>query len=466
MAVCVAAAALRLLRVPNRWDEVAWLYSAYPASTADAWARGDLGAALTGFTGLHPPLWPLAHTLSEAWAPVPILWLLGAACASWVAVVSIARTSPLAGLVLATGAVQLHYAAEVNQYPLAVALVGLAWGARGAVAAGRLHWAWLAAAIAGAGWTHALGGWVAALALVGLPPALAARVFGASALAALPLLLPLLHLIGDDQTYRQPPFEAALVWADWRSRFGLFGVALLPFALRGVAAAPAAAVGLAGGTAAWVALVAVGVAAPHQFPYLALLGPPFALLVAAGARSRWATLAVAVIAISGALATARLELRAIAALAAASPRAVDVALAELTTPFTCQSDRAADPSCAGDALYLLAPPGTNDDDKRRTSSVLWRLRPWQSMPRVHPHAMDWGAHRFGQPRLVAGHVVYVNDHLRPSLAQAIAAHPRLWLVVYEQGRRAEFTSAVQAMVGADPEPVGPDHLYRLGGAGR
>ncbi len=461
----VAAAALRLIRVPNRWDEVAWLYSAYPASTADALARGDLPAALTQFTGLHPPLWPLLHALSEAWAPIPLLWLLGAALASWMAVAVIGRVSTLAGLVLATSAVQLHYAAEVNQYPLAVAFVACAWASRAAVARGDRHWGWLAAAIAAAGWTHALAGLVAALAVVGLPRAALGRIVVASLAAALPLLIPASTLAGDAGTYRQPPFELELVTADWRARFGLTGLALLPFAAWGVRAAPAAAVGVLGGGAAWAALVGAGVAAPHQFPYVALLGPPFALLVAAGARARWAVAAVATISVLGGLGTARLDLTALADLPPSAPRAIDVALSEMTAPYRCEAGTPPAPSCAGDAVYLLAPPGLNDDDKRRNSTVLWRLPPWRAMPRVRPHDMAWGAHRFGQPRLVGGHVVYLNDHLRPTLAQAIAAHPRLWLVVYEQGRRAEFTTAVEALVGQPPVPVGPDHLYRLSAPG-
>jgi len=459
--VLCAAAALRLVRVPNRWDEVAWLYSAYPAATTDAVAQGDGAAALTSFTGLHPPLWPLLHALTEVWAPIPLLWLLGAALASWAAVAVIGRESTLAGLVLATSAVQLHYAAEVNQYPLAVAFVACAWASRAAVARGARHWGWLAAAIAAAGWSHALAGLVAGLAVVGLPRATLVRVVATSALAALPLLIPAVQLAGDAGTYRQPPFELALVTADWRARFGLTGLALLPFAAWGARAAPAAAVGVVGGAAAWAGLVAAGVAAPHQFPYAALLGPPFALLVAAGARTRPAVGGVAAIAVLGGLGTLRLDLAGLADLPPSAPRAIDVALAEMTASYTCEADTPPGPSCAGDALYLLAPPGLNDDDKRRNSTVLWRLPPWQTMPRVRPHDMDWGAHRFGQPRLVGGHVVYLNDHLRPSLAQAIAAHPRLWLVVYEQGRRAEFTTAVQALVGRAPERVGPDHLYRL-----
>ncbi len=457
---------MRALRLPNRWDEVAWLYSAYPSATVDALEAGDWGRLTTEFTGLHPPLWPLLHALWEWALPVPGLWLLSSALLSLSTVALVARHSLLAGLVLALSPLQLAYAAEVNQYPLATAWVALAFVSREEIAAGRRTWGWLALATVGGGWTHALAGLAGGLAALSLGPRVALRVGAVALLAALPLLSPLLDLAREPGSFRQPPFRPALVAEAFQQRFGWLGlVGLAPLALLGARARPGLAAACGGLILAWMALVAGHIAAPHQFPYLLLLGVPVALLVGAGASRSWQRkLVIGISLLQGGLVLVQ-NLQALHRIVEDPPRAIDLALAELRVPWSCPPGQPPDPSCSGDALYLLAPPGLDDDDKSRTGPVLWRLRPWWPMPRIRPYPMRWGDHREGQPRRVKGHVVYVNDHTRDRLQAAIAAHPRLWLVVYEQGRRAEFTDQVQALVGQAPVAVAGDHLYRLAAPG-
>jgi hypothetical protein len=118
-------------------------------------------------------------------------------------------------------------------------------------------------------------------------------------------------------------------------------------------------------------------------------------------------------------------------------------------------------------VVLLTPPGPNDDDKTASSAVLWRISPWRALPRVRPyrvdgHPLDHGDHRHGQPRLVDGRVVYVHDWPRPTLERAAAAHERLWVVVYDAGQRAEYTTELAERLGARTERVGEDWLLRTG----
>jgi len=458
-AVLAAAALLRALRVPLRWDEVSWLYAAYPAHVAEALADGRLADALQEWVGLHPPLFGLLHGVMEIAAPIPLLWLAFSAACSLGAVALIARQSPLAGLLLATSPIQIAYAAEINDYPLVALEVAAIWvGRERAVGTGR--WALLAAAVALAAWTHALAGAVGGIALLTLPLRVALRVGGVLALTCLPLTPGVLGVLGEPGSFRQPPFKPALVAADFVERYGLWALAWVPLVLLGARRAPALAIGGALSALVIAGLVAVRIAAPHQFPYLLVLGPPAALLVAAAcATPNLQRAAVTLATLQGAWVLAGDAGRVQTLIADPSGRAIDAALDLLEEPWTCGG--APHPDCAGDALYLLAPAGLNDDDKRRFSPVLWRLPPWRPMPMVKPYAFDYADHRHGQPRLVDGHVVYVADGVRAPLAQARQAHPRLLLVVYEQGQRAAFTTGLAARLGVSPREVGADLLFEL-----
>lgn len=463
--VCALAAALRGLHGLARWEETAWRYAGYPAETVEQLAAGQVGAAPLQFTGLHPPLWPLLHATMELLAPVPLLWLaFGVAC-SVVAVALVAREDALAGVLLAVSPIQIHYCAEVNQYPLALLFVAAAWRL-----AGRGSALGLGLAVAGAGWTHLLAGVFAAAAAARLPPWARWRA-GALALALLsPLALPIAHTLGDDSTFRQPAFDTGLVVADWRDRFGMLGIGVVALAAVGArrrlreAGALLLCLGVLGG------LVAARIAAPHQFPYVLFAGPPLALLAGSGAaalrqsvprRAQTVIVGVVLLAVAQAVGVSRLDVAALSRLARSPHRGVDVALAALDRPWTCAGLPAVD--CSGDALILVSPPGVNDDDKRQHSETLWRLRPWWAMPRVQPVGVSWADHRHGHPRLVQGFAVYVLDHPRDQLETLISAHPRAWVVVYDQGQHAAYTKELQARLRQAPTVREGDHVYVLRG---
>ena len=103
----------------------------------------------------------------------------------------------------------------------------------------------------------------------------------------------------------------------------------------------------------------------------------------------------------------------------------------------------------------------NDDDKNRISVPLWRLEPWQRMPRVQPYTFDHHDYVHGQPRLVDGYTVYVHDEPRSSLEVLLRAHSRVFLVVYEQGQRTQFSTELVHRFGHTPEQIGQDLLFRL-----
>lgn len=445
------ALVLRLLRVPARWCANTWLYSAYPADTVELLRAGELGQALTTFTGLHPPGWPLLHAASELFAPIPLLWLLLSVLCSFGAVVLIARRDALAGLLLATSPVQLAYAAEVNDYPLSVLVVAalLAGGPRLRLVATLL-----------APWTHALAALAAALVALTLPRRRAALHLGLLALSALPLLPGGLALLADPGSATQPPFKAGLVFHDVLDRFGLLWLGLLPAVLVGAQRARWLLLPLLGLVAALLALTAAGIAAPHQFPYWLFVGLPLALLAGHGARgSRPLTGLTAAVALTHGILAGWAGLQQLVALERDPTRAVDAALAELDRPWSCREEPSRD--CSGDALYLLVPRTVDDDDKRRLTPSLWRLAPWRAMPAVRPYAdLDWGDYRHGQPRLVDGHVIYLEDHVRQPLLQARAAHARLWLVVEEAHLDGRVARALAELIGEEPLVVGPDLLWR------
>ena len=447
LAILGLAALLRLLRAALRWDEVSWLYAAYPARVVELLAAGRPFAAATTFTGLHPPLPGLLHALSERLLPVPALWLLGSAAASWVAVLLVARRRPLAGLLLATSPVQLHYAAEVNGYPLLMLAVAAISVARARAAEGGPRWPLLLAGLLGA-WTHALGGIVAGLAALslgvrGLP------ILAGLALGVLPLVPGVWARAAEGHTFSQPPLHLGLTFADARARFGMLALLCLPLWVVGARFRPGLGLGVLGSIGTIALFVGLGIAAPHQLPYLVILGAPLALLAEGAARGRLLRGALVVLALlQGGIAGGYdlLRGRGILADLAAGGRAIDLAWAE---------------SLPGDALVLLAPPGGDDDDKRLISPVLWRSRPWWRMPMVRPFDFDYADPRFGQPRLVQGRVVYVHDHLREAIAQEVDLHPRTFVVVSDPRGREEYTTDLAAMLGQEPALVGIDQLYRI-----
>ncbi|MEY3211615.1 MAG: hypothetical protein RIT28_2096 [Pseudomonadota bacterium] len=433
--------ALRALRVPQRWEEVSWLYAAYSGPIVSALDAGRVGEALTTFTGLHPPLWFVLHALSERYAPVPLLWLGASALASALAVFALRRW-PVAAAAAATSAVQLPYAAEVNNYPLLACFVATLWALRERAASGDSAWA-LPVVAALAGWTHGLGGFVAgvvALSLIKARPKLAAWTLLSLVLAVTPLL-PGLWAIGADPGSRmQPPLKPALMLQDAWTRFGPWPLLWLPLGLLGARRAPALFIGWLVTLAFVLGLQAAHVAAPHQLPYALALTAPWALLVHHGATSTWARRLALGLALTQGLAQLPAERSRLAALLDAAPRGVDHALS------------AARPE---DRILLLRPAPVNDDDKRRISPTLWRLPPWTPMPRVrHPDAAldDF---RYGQPRRVNGRVIFVLDEPRGTI-EALLVDAPTWIVVYDHGGDPRYGAALEARLGRRAVHVGDD----------
>ncbi|MCB9795299.1 MAG: hypothetical protein H6741_21560 [Alphaproteobacteria bacterium] len=434
IALLLAAAGLRLLRAAARWDEVSWLYAAYPAPTVEALRAGRWAEALTGFIGLHPPAFNLLHAVQELIWPTPALWLLTSAAAS-LGAVALLRRWPLAAALLASSPLQLAYAAEVNNYPLLALCVSAAWVARERVSAGA-HWGLLAAVGALSAWTHGLAGFVAGLAALSLADRRAWKVLGVMALASLPLLPGVLALAAQDSTYGQPEPRLGLTAQDALQRLGGLGLLWLPAAALGARAAPGLALGLLGTLGFILTLHGLGVSAPHQLPYFLALSAPLALLVDRGARG-WMRPALLGLALVQGLWVGAFNLLRLGPALEGDP-AVAAALA------------AAQP---GEALYLLSPAPLNDDDKRLVSPALWTLSPLQPMPMAQPYAFAYEDFRHGQPRGYGELTVYVNDALRPELELARAAHPRLHVVVSQHGGDLRFTRALEATWGA-PELLG------------
>lgn len=381
--ILVAAGLLRLLRAALRWDEVSWQYAAYTGPTVRALEEGRIGDALSTWIGLHPPGWPVLHAVQELTLPVPALFLITSALFSLLAV-WLWRDKPLVALLIATSPIQLAYAAELNNYPLVALLIAAAYRWRD-------DWWKLALVGAMACWVHLLAAFVVLLLALRRPKALVFLV------AALPLIPGAWSLAMAEGTTTQPEVLPLQSLADYAARFGVLGAVVLPAALFGGPKERHIAAVLVGSILAWLGLVTAGVAAPHQFMYLVVLTVPLALL--AEASGRW-TRALWILGIVQGLWFGAYDL----------VRAVDLG---------------AGPELPSGDLYLLAPPGTNDDDKSKTSAVLWKLSPFQTMTMVQPPAAE--DHRRGSPRLAGGRLVYVNDHLRSELDEA---RP-VTLVVYE-----------------------------------
>jgi hypothetical protein len=218
------------------------------------------------------------------YAPVPILWLGASALASALAIFALRRW-PIAAAAAATSAVQLPYAAEVNNYPLLACFVATLWALRERAALGASAWA-LPLVAALAGWTHGLGGFIAlivALSLLKRRPTLAALTLVTLVVAALPLAPGLWAILADPGTRSQPPLKPALMLHDAWTRFGPWPLLWLPLGLRGARRAPAVFFGWLVTLAFVLGLQAAHVAAPHQLPYALALTAPWALLVHHGA---------------------------------------------------------------------------------------------------------------------------------------------------------------------------------------
>ena len=451
MLILCMALALRVLRGLCRWDEWALHYSAYYAPIRLAFEDGDWSSMGRTWTGLHPPLYGILHALMSALFSAPGLWLAFSVGVSFLAVLALLRSKGdgawLAAVILATDPVQLHYAAEINNYPLMVCTIGLAWWARS-------HQRWLLLGLVGgiAAWTHILAG-VTVGAMVMTSPrrwhSLAVMAAGAA-----PLVAGAADILTDMGHRSQPPLDLMASARDALSRFSPSFLLLLPLLIRGIAAQPAAAITWGAATVFWLSMVGFSLAAPHQFPYALALGVPAAVLVASGARGPRAQRFVLAVCLMRGLWCAAQDVDRVHTIwtHADASKAVGAVLA------------AAGP---GDAVVLLRGLQEQDDDKRHISPVLWRFPPWEPMEdRTHPQIVE-APHRQGNPRGWRDLQLYTYDQPRPSIAQIKSA--RVFTIVYgaathgtspplhpSQGERRRFGTIEVIWPSEGPEASAPD----------
>lgn len=446
------AAALRLPRAVLRWTEDSWAYLVYDAEMSQAFEQGQYWQGLTHFSGLHPPGWGLFHNFMEWALPVPMLLLLASVACSLGAVLLAGRLGWRVGFLVATSPLQIAYAAELNNYPaMALCMAWIWWAREQAEQSDSPGWH-LAIATAIGAWVHLLVGLFGLIAAWGLgrrhrwPTTF--RVAGVLALAMLPLLPNILGLLGAESTFSQPPYKAGLVFSDFTDRFGWLGFLLLIPAGVGAKIRPQLAKTLGACVALILGLQLAGIAAPHQFPYFLALSVPFALLVQAGAQGPLLKALVLGVITLQTVSLTRMSLAQVQAIGEDQTlhRGLDLALQEAQ---------------AGDAIYLLRKRGRPDDDKRGFSGQLARISPWNRLPRVRPYDFPWVDHRHGQPRGLGDLTIYVNDHPRKTILQAVQAHKRLFLVVSDAKGDPRFGAELSELVGAEPEGVGADTLYRL-----
>jgi len=362
--------------------------------------------------------------------------MLTSALASTVAVFALLRAHPqtiVPALVIATDPVQLHYAAEVNNYPLGVMVLALAW-----MAHRRKQPILLCVMAFFACWTHML-----VAVGVGLIAALNNRrvlVLGVMAACSLVLLPEAWSIATDSGSRQQPPLDLELSLRDAIDRFGLSWIMLLPVLLVGMSTAAHAAIVWGGVVLVWCGTVFTGIAAPHQFPYACFLGVPAAALIAAALHPRPKLIPLLCVLLAGrgliAVITDAEQVRAILH-DQDTERAIDVVLTQAQT---------------GDAIVLVRGPGAPDDDKRHTSPVLWRLNPFQEVipiDTVGPPAFE------GHPVLVDGIRVYTFAHPREAIGEIRA--DRVFTILYDGAEQNPGKIAPHA----DQGPwrvVGPDRL--------
>ena len=450
LVVAALAVLLRVPRVVLRWDEVAIAYAAYTAPAANAVSRWAPGELLGAWVGLHPPLHAaLLGLLEVSWA-APLGWLLLSAAASVGAVVVVGRHGgALAALVLATAPLQLADAAEVNNYPLAVLAMAVL------CASGRGPWWAFVGAVALACWSHVLGMCAAAVVTVWrlACPVVAgerARVAGGALLVALPVAAGAASLSGRSSTFAQPALDVFEWWTMVVDAWGGVGVGLGVLAglglvtLRGPVRVVWSGLAVAYGIA-----LALGAAAPHQRPYLGLLGPPAALLIAGfvhwmrGRRPRLAgalSVAVAVACLARGAVQGAAEVDALRSLKRdlETARGIDEVWAQ---------------SRAGDTVWLVAPALQADDDKTDRSPVLWRLRPWWPMPHAQLAGVSHDPldYLWGHPRTVEQRTVHTSTELSPRHFDAVAqgvlgSGGRVFVVLYDHAPASDLAGRVERVM--------------------
>ena len=434
LGILLFTAASRLLRAACRWDEWALHYATYNWDTRGALLGGDLVGSLSTWVGLHPPGYPLLNAVISLSWPAPAAWLLASALASTVAVWALLKAHPrtvVPALFLATDPVQLHYAAEVNNYPLGTMVLALAWMAH------RRDKPVLLGVVAFlACWTHIL-----VAVGVGIIAALSryrAALIGVMTLSAIILVPEAWRLAMDAGSHRQPALDLELSLRDAIDRFGLSWLILFPVLLLGISGAVHAAVLWSGLVFVWGAAVWMGTAAPHQFPYACFLGIPASALVAAAIASRPRLIPFLCVLLVG---------RGLMSASEDGKRLLDISQDQ---EHTRAIDVVLEKVRPGDAIVLVRGPGAPDDDKRHTSPVLWRLNPFTTaipIDTIRSPAFE------GHPFIINGVRVYTFAHPRPVIGHIRA--DRVFTILYDGAEQNPDRIPAHDQQGPW-EAVGPD----------
>lgn len=465
-AVTLLALALRLPQALCRWDEITLAYAAYWEPSADALGQLDLSTALSSWTGLHPPLYGLVLGSLEQLVPIPLVFILTSVFFSCLAVYWVGRVAgPLGALVLASSPIQMSYAAELNNYPLGVAVVA------GCVLASRANWRWMGLAAVAAAWTHVLAG-MAALGMVlhrvvrdrGRRDSV--KLMACCVLGMLPVGAGALRLMREEGTYGQSADTTG--WIDLA--FSALGVEGAMISLVAVLAWRSPVVW------PWLGMFSVlamtlflGISSTEQLQYLPLFGPPIAALVGLGVSEvrsprlhRWVMGVLILLCSVRAGRTLNVDIHRLQTVIADqdSTRAIDLAISK---------------SQEGDTVWMVAPANELDDDKTATAPALWRVSPWVPMALAYPVDFEYRDYRYGQPRHWQGRVVHTSTDLYAAPFDSVAmstlrSSGEVWVVLYEHGHASGLVEHIEFVLRPYqyelieiPRGEHPERLYRITG---
>jgi hypothetical protein len=299
-----------------------------------------------------------------------------------------------------------------------------------------------------------------------------------AALIAAPLVAGGIRLAGAPTTFAQPELQLS-TWLELVGQRGGPALALVVLAsVMGLASsARSPRVPMAVLAASYGLALGLGVAAPHQRPYLGLFVP-------------LAGLAVAELVHTTSMWRPRLGRGVLLALGVVLVlRGARVGAAEWQTARNIQADlararaidAALEQSRAHDTLWLVAPALYADDDKTDHSSVLWRFSPWSRMeraeiPGLRYDFMDW---LWGQPRRIEDRFVHTSTELDSArfdrvVRAAFERDARVYVVLYDHGPASGLLDRVtrtvriytpEHRVFARAQGLGDDHLWILSATG-
>jgi len=461
-AIVLVGALLQASRLPFRWNAISIAYASYFKEYLHTLEVEGPAAGFTTFVGLHPPAYSLLFVAMVSLGVAPLMWHLVSGLLSVAAVPAVfvagragwRDAGPGAGVaalaaaaVLAVSPHRNAYGLEPNNYPLLVLATGLQWAAcsaGGAEGPGRRRRdvAYGAATVL-ALLTHVLALALPAAQLITLLLHPRGRerlkrfalVQGAAAVPCLALLPALIEgsgappindaagvgaalravVIGFPTRYASgfgaAAMGAALAFGAWRIVAGDAGrraIAPLGWVVHG---------GLVIGLIGW--MVAMGIAADHQFPYYLAAVPSGALIVGSAVRpgaGLLRSLAIGAVAV-GLLAHVATQGLAYAAAAerwgdAATSRSL-VAHAVAEWPV-------------GGALLLVQFPQFGDDDKDYVDPA-WAHIPIDAACRFeHPGVpqLVTADPYAGQPVLLGGRWLYTFTQFDPERIDPIVRHHR------------------------------------------